>query len=100
MHLAVGSDGVVMALPHALELQDADWQDLATVPAQLWPADEGWTRQPPRGRLADRHATALDGLRAASLDRVAGGPIEPWLLTRACSSAGRTRRKCCCMPCP
>lgn len=80
VHLAVGSDGVDMAPPHALELQDADWQDLATVPAQLWPADEGWTRQPhPEGGWLIGHATALDGLHAASLDRVAGGPIEPWL---------------------
>lgn len=80
VHLAVGSDGVDMAPPHALALSAPEWQDLATVPAQLWPAQEGWACRPhPAGGWLIGHATLLDGLAAASLDRVAGGPIEPWL---------------------
>jgi hypothetical protein len=80
VHLAVGSDGVDMAPPHVLELSATEWQDLATVAAQLWPADEGWACKPhPDGGWLIAHATLLDGMEAASLDRVAGGPIEPWL---------------------
>lgn len=80
VHLAVGSDGVDMLPPAALNLSESDAARFVALLRELWPPGEGW-----HWRLLDAthwaigHATALDGLQAASIERVAGRPIEPWL---------------------
>lgn len=80
VHLAVGTDGVDVLPPAALRLSESDAARFAGLLQQLWPASEGW-----RWRLLDAthwaigHATALEGLSAASIERAAGRPIEPWL---------------------
>lgn len=80
VHLAVGSDGVDVLPPASLGLSPAEAVDCAELLRQLWPAAEGWQLRaldPTRWLLG--HADQLDGLNAASLERVAGRPIEPWL---------------------
>jgi len=80
VHLAVGTDGVDVLPPAALQLSESDAARLVAVLKPLWPESEGW-----HWRLLDAthwalgHATALDGLDAASIERAAGRPIEPWL---------------------
>ncbi|MBA4216262.1 MAG: hypothetical protein V3V71_16215 [Roseateles sp.] len=80
VHLAVGSDGVDVLPPAALNLSASDAAQLCALLRELWPEQDGW-----QWRLLDAthwalgHATALDGLQAASIERVAGRPIEPWL---------------------
>lgn len=80
VHLAVGTDGVDMLPPAALRLGESDAARLVATLRQLWPDDEGW-----QWRVLDAstwligHASALDGLEAASIERVAGQAIEPWL---------------------
>ncbi|RZI98844.1 MAG: hypothetical protein EOP39_26325 [Rubrivivax sp.] len=80
VHLAVGTDGVDVLPPAALRLSESDAARFAALLKELWPASEGW-----QWRLLDAtqwaigHATALDGLNAASIERAAGRPIEPWL---------------------
>jgi hypothetical protein len=80
VHLAVGSDGVDMLPPAALNLSESDALRFTALLRELWPEGEGW-----QWRLLDAthwaiaHASALDGLHAASIERVAGRPIEPWL---------------------
>jgi hypothetical protein len=80
VHLAVGSDGVDMLPPAALNLSESDAARYTALLRELWPEEEGW-----QWRLLDAthwaiaHASALDGLQAASIERVAGRPIEPWL---------------------
>jgi len=80
VHLAVGSDGVDVLAPAALGLSESDAARFAGLLQQLWRADEGWHwRLLDATRWAIGHATALDGLSAASIERAAGRPIEPWL---------------------
>lgn len=80
VHLAVGTDGVDVLPPAALHLSESDAARFAALLQQLWPAAEGWHwRLLDATRWAIGHATALDGLSAASIERAAGRPIEPWL---------------------
>jgi hypothetical protein len=83
VHLAVGSDGVDVLPPAALQLSESDGARFAAVLHELWPASEGWQWQLlDATRWAVGHATALDDpelMGAASIERVAGRPIEPWL---------------------
>jgi len=80
VHLAVGSDGVDVLPPAALRLSESDAARFAALLHELWAESEGW-----HWRLLDAthwaigHATALDGIHAASIERVAGRPIESWL---------------------
>ncbi|KQV89396.1 hypothetical protein [Pelomonas sp. Root1237] len=80
VHLAVGSDGVDVLPPAALRLSESDAARFTALLRELWPESEGW-----QWRLLDAthwaigHTTALDDLRAASIERAAGRPIEPWL---------------------
>jgi hypothetical protein len=85
VHLAVGSDGVDVLPPAALQLSESDAARFTAVLRELWPEAEGW-----HWRLLDAthwaigHASALDGLNGleiASIQRAAGQPIEPWLPT-------------------
>ena len=80
VHLAVGTDGVDVLPPAALRLSESEAVRFTSLLKELWPQDEGW-----HWRLLDAHhwaighATALDGLQAASIERAAGRSIEPWL---------------------
>jgi hypothetical protein len=80
VHLAVGADSVDVLPPAALRLSESDAARLVATLRELWPEAEGW-----QWRLLDAthwalgHPTALDGLQAASIERAAGRPIEPWL---------------------
>ncbi|WP_457390226.1 hypothetical protein [Roseateles sp. P5_E1] len=80
VHLAVGSDGVDVLPPAALRLSESDAARFTALLRELWPESEGW-----QWRLMDAthwaigHTTALDDLRAASIERAGGRPIEPWL---------------------
>ena len=80
VHLAVGTDGVDVLPPAALNLSESDAARLVDVLRELWPEAEGW-----QWRLLDAthwaigHASALDGLQAASIERAAGRRIETWL---------------------
>lgn len=80
VHLAVGSDGVDVLPPAALQLSESEAARFAALLRELWPEAEGW-----QWRLLDAthwaigHASALDGLHAASIERAAGRSIEPWL---------------------
>jgi hypothetical protein len=80
VHLAVGSDGVDVLPPAALNLSESDATRFVALLRELWPENEGWQwRLLDAQRWAIGHATALDGLSAASFERAAGRPIEPWL---------------------
>jgi len=80
VHLAVGTDGVDVLPPAALNLPESDAARLVALLKELWPEAEGWQwRLLDATRWALGHATALDGLAAASIERAAGRPIEPWL---------------------
>jgi len=80
VHLAVGTDGVDMLPPAALNLSESDAARFAALLSELWPEAEGWQWRPlDATHWAIAHASALDGLQAASIERVAGQPIEPWL---------------------
>ena len=80
VHLAVGTDGVDVLPPAALRLSESDAARFVALLKELWPEAEGW-----QWHLLDAthwaigHPTALDGLQAASIERAAGRPIEPWL---------------------
>jgi len=80
VHLAVGTDGVDVVPPAALDLSESESARFAELLRTLWPEDEGWQWQLlDATRWAIGHATALDGLHAASFERAAGRAIEPWL---------------------
>lgn len=80
VHLAVGTDGVDVLPPAALQLSESDAARFAAVLQELWPTAEGWHwRMLDATGWAIGHATALEGLSAASIERAAGRPIEPWL---------------------
>ena len=80
VHLAVGTDGVDVLPPAALNLSESDAARFADLLRELWPEREGWQwRLLDATRWAVGHATALDGLQAASFERAAGQHIEPWL---------------------
>lgn len=80
VHLAVGTDGVDVVPPAALDLSESESARFAELLRTLWPEDEGWQwRLLDATRWAIGHATALDGLHAASFERAAGRAIEPWL---------------------
>ncbi len=80
VHLAVGTDGVDVLPPAALQLSESDAARFVALLKELWPEAEGWQwRLLDSTRWAIGHATALDGLSAASIERAAGRPIEPWL---------------------
>lgn len=80
VHVAVGSDGADLLPPAVLALEDAERAALQALLSELWPAAEGWQLRP-AGDLGwlIGHEAQLEGLRAASLTRVAGRAIEPWL---------------------
>ncbi|MCE4553178.1 hypothetical protein [Pelomonas cellulosilytica] len=80
VHLSVGTDGVDVLPPQALNLSESDAARFAALLQELWPEAEGWHwRLLNATRWALGHASALDGLQAASIERAAGRPIEPWL---------------------
>jgi hypothetical protein len=80
VHLAVGTDGVDVLPPAALQLSESEAARFVALLKELWPEAEGWQwRLLDPTRWAIGHATALDGLHAASIERAAGRPIEPWL---------------------
>lgn len=80
VHLAVGTDGVDVLPPAALNLSESDAARFAAALRELWPESEGWQwRLLDATRWAIGHATALEGLTAASFERAAGQHIEPWL---------------------
>lgn len=80
VHLAVGTDGVDVLPPAALRLSESDAARFTALLRELWPEAEGWHWQLlDATRWAIGHASALDGLQAASIERAAGRPIEPWL---------------------
>lgn len=80
VHLAVGTDGVDVLPPAALGLSESDAARFVALLQELWPEAEGWHwRLLDATRWAIGHASALDGLHAASIERAAGRPIEPWL---------------------
>lgn len=80
VHLAVGTDGVDVLPPAALHLSESDAARFAALLRELWPEHEGWHwRLLDATRWAIGHASALEGLHAASIERAAGRPIEPWL---------------------
>ncbi|MDR7268572.1 hypothetical protein J2X20_001201 [Pelomonas saccharophila] len=80
VHLAVGTDGVDVLPPAALHLSESDAARFCAVLHELWPEAEGWQwRLLDANRWAIGHASALDDLSAASIERAAGRPIEPWL---------------------
>lgn len=80
VHLSVGTDGVDVLPPAALNLSESDAARFAALLRELWPEAEGWQwRLLDATRWAIGHATALEGLHAASIERAAGRPIEPWL---------------------
>ncbi|KQW52075.1 MULTISPECIES: hypothetical protein [unclassified Roseateles] len=80
VHLAVGTDGVDVLPPAALQLSESDAARIVGVLRELWSEAEGWQwRLLDATRWAIGHASALDGLSAASIERAAGRPIEPWL---------------------
>lgn len=80
VHLSVGTDGVDVLPPAALQLSESEAAGFAALLRELWPEDQGWQwRLLDATRWAIGHATALDGLQAASIERAAGRPIEPWL---------------------
>ena len=80
VHLAVGTDGVDVLPPAALQLSESDAARFVALLKELWPEAEGWQwRLLDSTRWAMGHATALDGLSAASIERAAGQRIEPWL---------------------
>ncbi|MBI3349762.1 MAG: hypothetical protein HY020_21445 [Burkholderiales bacterium] len=80
VHLAVGTDGVDVLPPAALRLSESDAARFAALLHELWPQDQGWQwRLLDATRWAIGHASSLDGLQAASIERAAGRPIEPWL---------------------
>ncbi|MGM9484105.1 hypothetical protein ACS5PN_23120 [Roseateles sp. NT4] len=80
LHLAVGTDGVDVLPPGALQLSESDAARFLALLKELWPEGEGWQwRLLDAQRWAIGHATALEGLSAASIERAAGRPIEPWL---------------------
>ncbi|MGQ3053170.1 MAG: hypothetical protein ACT6S0_15440 [Roseateles sp.] len=83
VHLAVGTDGVDVLPPAALQLSESDAARIVGVLRELWPEAEGWQwRLLDATRWAIGHASALDGLNGlavASIERAAGRPVEPWL---------------------
>ena len=80
VHLAVGTDGVDVLPPAALRLSESDAARFAALLKELWAEAEGWQwRLLGATHWAIGHASALDGLQAASIERAAGRPIEPWL---------------------
>jgi len=80
VHLAVGTDGVDVLPPAALQLSESDAARFVALLKELWPEAEGWQwRMLDATRWAIGHATALEDLSAASIERAAGRPIEPWL---------------------
>lgn len=80
VHLAVGTEGVDVLPPAALALSESDAARFVALLRELWPEAEGWQwRVLDATRWAIGHATALDGLHAASIERAAGQHIEPWL---------------------
>lgn len=83
VHLSVGTDGVDVLPPAALNLSESDAARFAALLRELWPEADGWQwRLLDATRWAIGHATALDGPdlgQAASIERAAGRPIEPWL---------------------
>ncbi|PTT90050.1 hypothetical protein DBR42_06755 [Pelomonas sp. HMWF004] len=80
VHLAVGTDGVDVLPPAALQLGESEAASFASVLHELWPVSEGWQwRLLDATRWALGHADALDGLTAPSIERAAGRSIEPWL---------------------
>ncbi len=80
LHLAVASDGVDVLPPSALDLSASEAARYLAVLRELWPEAQGWQmRALDAQRWLLGHASALEGLHAASLERVAGRAIEPWL---------------------
>lgn len=80
VHLAVGTDGVDVLPPAALQLSESEAARFVALLKELWPESEGWQwRLLDSTRWAIGHASLLEGLQAASIERAAGRSIEPWL---------------------
>lgn len=79
LHLRVGSEQVSAIDAAALNLSADESRALFDALAELFPADEGWATAwgaPLRWYVA--HAS-LQGLPSASLDRVLGRGVDPWM---------------------
>jgi hypothetical protein len=79
LHLRVGAEQVSAIDTAALKLDAEESRALFAALAELFPADEGWTTAwgaPLRWYVA--HAS-MQGLPGASLDRVLGRSVDPWM---------------------
>lgn len=79
LHLSVTSDQVTALHPALLNLDETESRAFFEALAPLFPAEEGWQRAwaaPTRWYVA--HET-LDGLEAASLERVINRNVDPWM---------------------
>ncbi|WP_141100864.1 hypothetical protein [Roseateles aquatilis] len=80
VHFAVGTDGVTAMDPSTLDLTESESRAFFdALTASLFPAGEGW-----RGAWLSTAAWAvahesLDGLEAASIDRVLNRGVETWM---------------------
>ena len=81
-HWDVGADHIDMADPRALELQEPESRALLAA-MQAYFAEDGITLDyfAPERWLA--HGALFDGLSSASLDRVVGREISPWMPSNA-----------------
>lgn len=79
MHLRVGAEQVSAIDTAALNLGADESRQLFAALAELFPADEGWVSgwgAPLRWYVAH---PSLQGLAGASLDRVLGRGVDPWM---------------------
>jgi hypothetical protein len=78
-HFAIGTEGVTALGPETLDLDDAESRAfLDALSTALFPAAEGWrTAWLSSGEWAIAH-DELDGLEAASADRVLNRGVETW----------------------
>lgn len=79
LHLSVTSDQVTALHPALLNLDEAESRAFFEALAPLFPAEEGWQRAwagPLHWFVAHE---MLDGLEAASLERVINRNVDPWM---------------------
>ncbi len=79
LHLSVSTDGVRAYGPESLALNEAESRACFEALAELWPAAEGWQSACVSAHQWLISHESLQGLRAASLDRIVQRNIEPWL---------------------
>ncbi len=79
LHLSVGTDQVTAMDPASLDLDETESRAFLAALAPVFPTDEGWRV---RWLAPDQWAIAhesLDGLPAASLDRIVNRGVETWM---------------------